>query len=420
MPRTVLDVTRLTTRAGHAVATGVDRVELAYVRRALAQDPERVGFAAIVAGRAVPVARDTVERFVDALDEKWRAGRGDQRAARALALRLGASLPEPTAETGSAVLDGALRGALNLRGQALFAANRTAVEAGDTYLHVSHIRLDRPKVFARLRDAGAKVALLIHDLIPIRFPEYAREGEDERHHRRMTTAIGAAGALIANSQDTARELALFAGEIGLPLPPTVAAPLGLEAGFAADEPPLVGSRPYFVTLGTIEPRKNHLMLLHVWRRLAERLGSAAPLLVVVGRRGWENEMVLDLIDRAPALRGTVIEVNDLPDAALVSLVKGARALLFPSFAEGFGLPLAEALALGAPAIASDLPAFREVGGDRFETIDPLDGPGWERAIEDYAADGSPRRAAAAEMISGYEAPTWERHFALVHDVTGLD
>lgn len=419
MPRTVLDVTRLTTRAGHAVATGVDRVELAYVRRALAQEPDRVGFAAIVAGRAVPVARDAVERFVDALDEKWRAGRGDRRAARALATKLGASLPEPAAETGSAVLDGALRGALNLRGQALFAANRTAVEPGDTYLHVSHIRLDRPKVFARLHEAGAKVALLIHDLIPIRFPEYAREGEDERHRRRMTTAIGAADALIANSQDTARELALFAAEIGQPLPPTVAAPLGLEAGFAADEPPLVGSRPYFVTLGTIEPRKNHLMLLHVWRRLAERLGSAAPLLVVVGRRGWENEMVLDLIDRAPALRGTVVEVNDLPDAALASLVKGARALLFPSFAEGFGLPLAEALALGAPAIASDLPAFREVGGDRFETIDPLDGPGWERAVEDYAADHSPRRAASLAMAEGYDAPTWDRHFELVRDVTNL-
>lgn len=419
MSRIVLDVTRLTTRAGHAVATGVDRVELAYARRALAQEPGRVGFAAIVGGRAVPVPREAVARFVEALDAKWRGGRGDHKAAQALARRLGATF-ELSAPAPPPALDEALRGALNLRGQAILAASRAAVAAGETYLHVSHIRLDRPQVFARIGKAGAKLVMLIHDLIPIRFPEYARAGEDDRHRRRMTTAIEAADALIANSEDTARDLAAFADEIGMTLPPTVAAPLGLEPDFAADAPPLVTPKPYFVTLGTIEPRKNHLLLLHVWRRLAERMGAETPTLVIVGRRGWENEMVVDLLERAHAIRGHVIEANDLPDTALASLVKGARALLFPSFAEGYGLPLAEALALGVPALASDLAAFREVGGGRVETLDPLDGPGWEAAVSDYAADPSPRRAQALARLRDYCAPSWNEHFAIVRETTGLD
>lgn len=420
MTRTVLDVTRLLTRAAHPIATGVDRVELAYARRALAQDAGRAGFAAIVGKRAVPLPHGDVASFVAAIDAKWRRGRPDGAGARRLAERLGASFPDRPEAAPSANRDEAFSQALQLRLKAMTSLRRPAVAPGETYVHVSHIRLDRPEVFARLKASGARVAMLIHDLIPIRFPEYARPGEDARHRRRMTTAIEAATTLIANSADTAADLAAFAAEIRRPLPPTLVAPLGLEAGFSAEVPALVSPKPYFVALGTIEPRKNHLLLLHVWRRLAERMGEATPTLVVVGRRGWENEMVVDLLDRCPAIRAHVIEANDLPDAALCALVKGARALLFPSFVEGYGLPLAEALALGAPAVVSDLEVFREIAGERVERLDPLDGPAWERAVLDYAADNSPRRAAALARAAGYGAPSWDEHFAAVREATGLD
>ena len=89
-------------------------------------------------------------------------------------------------------------------------------------------------------------------------------------------------------------------------------------------------------LGTIEPRKNHLLLLHLWRELAEALGDAAPKLLLIGRRGWENENILDLLERCPALQGKVMEYAGLPDAAVAGLLPGARALLFPPFAGGFG------------------------------------------------------------------------------------
>jgi hypothetical protein len=95
------------------------------------------------------------------------------------------------------------------------------------------------------------------------------------------------------------------------------------------------------------------------------------------------------------------------------LLAGARALLFPSFAEGYGLPLAEALALGTPAICSDLPALREVGGAVPEFLDPLDGPGWREAVLHYAASPAPRRDAQLTRLAGWQAPSWADHFRAV-------
>src|SRR5580698_988440 len=98
------------------------------------------------------------------------------------------------------------------------------------------------------------------------------------------------------------------------------------------------SEPYFVILGTIEPRKNHWLLLQVWRRLVERLGDRTPRLVVIGQRGWECENAVDMLERCEELRGVVTELPACPDVELTSYLRHARALLFPSFAEGYGMP----------------------------------------------------------------------------------
>lgn len=91
-------------------------------------------------------------------------------------------------------------------------------------------------------------------------------------------------------------------------------------------------------------------------------------------------------------------------------------MLFPSFAEGYGLPVAEALACGVPVICSDLPALREVGGDVPEYLDPIDGIAWMAAIEAYIADPSPRRAAQMQRLRAWQCPTWPDHFAGVLDL----
>ncbi|OYW39339.1 MAG: hypothetical protein B7Z42_06390 [Brevundimonas sp. 12-68-7] len=192
-------------------------------------------------------------------------------------------------------------------------------------------------------------------------------------------------------------------------PPIHAVHLGLEPTFLT---PLTAAtpRPYFVHIGTIEARKNLAFLLTIWRRLQEKMAEAAPQLVLVGRYGWENEAVLDHLERSPALRGLVHQASDLPDSALATLMASARALVAPSSVEGFDLPAVEASALGVPLIASDIPAHRELVPNA-RLIDPLDGLGWLDALE--KATRHPPKAPP------YVAPTWDRHFAEVAEHVGL-
>jgi glycosyltransferase involved in cell wall biosynthesis len=168
-----------------------------------------------------------------------------------------------------------------------------------------------------------------------------------------------------------------------------------------------------VVVGTIEARKNHLMLLNVWRRLVDRLGADAPGLLIVGQRGWEAEEVFRVLDRPGSLEGHVIEFNRCSDEELAAHLASARALLFPSLVEGYGLPLVEALAFGVPAIASDLTVFREIAGDIPNYLSPHDTVGWENAILDYARPDSESRTAQLKRLQGFTGPSWYSHFAKV-------
>jgi glycosyltransferase involved in cell wall biosynthesis len=179
-------------------------------------------------------------------------------------------------------------------------------------------------------------------------------------------------------------------------------------------------QPYFVVLGNIEPRKNHWMLLQLWRRLVDQHAAAAPRLVIIGQRAWECENVVDLLERCRQLRAFVIERASCGDEELVNMLRHARALLYPSFVEGFGLPIAEALSLGVPVIASDLAVFREFAGEVPEYADPLDGRRWLELIADYAQPYSARRAAQTARMPNFSAPTWAHHFERVdHFVSDL-
>ena len=169
--------------------------------------------------------------------------------------------------------------------------------------------------------------------------------------------------------------------------------------------------PHFVVVGTIEGRKNHELLLHIWQRMADG-GGSVPLLVIVGQRGWEAESVTAMLDCGSELKGSVLELGRCADDELAAIIAGARALLMPSFAEGFGLPVVEALELGTPVIASDLAVFREIAGDLPTYLDCLDAPAWEHAIRSFVQDG-PERQRQLDRIGGYRPPDWSRHFDIV-------
>lgn len=298
----------------------------------------------------------------------------------------------------------------------LIGASRKADFAGQLYLNVGHTGLDKRAHTAWIEQSCTRPVYFVHDLIPITHPEYCRPGEPEKHVRRIEAIFANSIGVIGNSQHTLDEFA--ARRTMRPMPHMLVAPLGVTAvdrSARREKAVPVPARPYFVMLGTIEGRKNHLLILNIWADLARRLGPASPLLVVVGQRGWESEQACDMLDRSEAIRGHVIELPRCDDAHLAAYMANARALLFPSFAEGYGLPLVEALAAGTPVIASNLSVFRELANDIPDYLSPIDGLGWSRTIEDYAEENSPARAAQVARMTGWHPPQWSDHFRLVDE-----
>jgi len=388
-PEIVLSLSRLLSRVLTNQPSGVDRVELSYARELMRQSPGRLSFSAWnpVFKRYGRLSSFWAGRYLDRIEERWTTGNQRPRARRKIDAFwwMVALFPLPIPRKR--------------------AADRRVL------IQPSPDTLDQPRLMSRIvtREGGAFIAL-VHDLIPIEHPEYARAGGDVIHRTRMATLARLADGLIANSHATAAGLARLLPQAHAPA--IRVAPLGTH-GAVRQPPKLVPpTEPYFVCLGTIEPRKNHLLLLNIWRRLADTTQNP-PRLLVIGKRGWENENIVDMLERCPAVAAHVDEINGMADADVSAALTGACALLMPSFAEGFGMPVAEALMVNTPVICSDLPALREAGGSAPEYLDPLDGTAWINAVLDYTDRQSERRKAALGRIDHWTPPTWHDHLAVV-------
>lgn len=395
MTTVILDISRLISRVRHATPSGVDRVEMAYARGLARLYGEDLHFAAVhPTGRYGRIERGTAIAYLDELQQRWSAedGASGQRSIPSILPWMLRLLPrKPVRQDGERPV----------------------------YVHVSpHHLTDRSKVQAILAAENARLLCMVHDLIPIEYPEYARVSGANLHRQRMETVAACADAVIVNSAATGLSFQPWIENSGRDIATHVAL-LGTEPiPAAADE--ALPQAPYFVCLGTIEPRKNHLLLLNLWRHFAETMPAAeVPRLVIIGRRGWENEQVLDMLERCPAIRTHVDEIAGCSDRRLATLLRNARALLMPSFAEGYGMPVAEALSVGVPVICSDIPAHREVGRDAPDYVDPLDGPKWKAIILDHAAKGSAWQG-QVERLPVWHAPGWDDHMAIVQQaIAGL-
>ncbi|WP_081077246.1 glycosyltransferase family 4 protein [Burkholderia pseudomultivorans] len=370
----LLDISRLLTRLSEGLLpTGVDRVGLAYVeryRRNARAVLSESGFSRVLPERVSQEAFDLLL-----------SSRPSRSAIRGLILR----------------------GILSLSQESLDDA---------VLLHTSHNGMEHLRYYQAMRRRGARSVFMVHDLIPLTHSEYCRPGVDDVHRRRIHTALRHADGLILNSHETRNTLDTEAQRAGLITPPNVVA--HLAPGIVSRERPAAPlNHPYFVMLGTIEPRKNHWFMLHVWRKLVEIMGKQAPKLVIIGRRGWECENVVDMLERCESIRQAVVEQSDCTDEHLRAWLLHARALIFPSFVEGYGMPLVEALAQSVPVLASDLCVFREIAGDIPDYLDPLDGPAWTARVQAYMDPSHSARTTQIMRLARFQVPTWEAHFQQV-------
>jgi glycosyltransferase involved in cell wall biosynthesis len=233
-----------------------------------------------------------------------------------------------------------------------------------------------------LKQGGVRVTTIVYDIIPISTPEYCTthlvEVFEEWFEWACRWTDGFACISRSVCEDLRKEVerrigAQAAGRrtygyfhLGSELDlkdATEAKDKALDAAFS-------GSQPVFLAVSTIEPRKNHDYLVDVFE-MVWAAGSKAKL-CIVGRVGWKCDDFMERATKHPQLGKNLFMFNSLNDNGLEYAYSKASALIFPSFAEGFGLPLVEAMQRGLPAIASDLPVFREVGGDYLCYCDPHD------------------------------------------------
>jgi glycosyltransferase involved in cell wall biosynthesis len=251
--------------------------------------------------------------------------------------------------------------------------------------------------------------VVVHDLALVRMPELFTLRKRVAMRALMRQSIAAATRIAtvseASRQDIARWLEVDPARIAL-LPgaahPSCAPASPAEVAAVSERYHL--RRPYVLTVGTLEPRKNLLTLLEAFDALGER-GRDLEL-VVVGGRGWHDRQMLRALEtRAP--QGRVRWLGYVPERDLGALYTGARLFVYPSRFEGMGLPVVEAMACGAPVIASDVAALREVGADAATFVPPGDSPALAAAIAGVLARPD-EPAARARRIARAADFSWPR------------
>ena len=392
----VLDITRLTSRVGRGPFTGVDRVELAYLDWCLSASEPLYGLARISGGHVV-LDRAGLLVFRSKLLGELPWGSRDIRA------RLGVKTPKARGEAES-----------DLRRLAVVRSGPNILPqlpvADGVYFNTGHSNLNKVSL-SGAREAGLTVATLVHDLIPLDWPQFQREGTVQRFEEKMRVVARYSDLIVANSADTESRARYYFDQWDAH-PDYVTSHLGLAP---CDENfrPSVNNRSYFVTIGTIEPRKNHGLLLDVWGQFESELpDDQIPALHIVGQRGWKNKETFKRLD---LWRGKcwLHEHNDMDDPALRQLLVGSHGLLFPTIAEGFGLPSLEAAQIGIPVLCGDLAIHREVLGDYPVYADLQDIYLWKKTILEQAKQRQ-KDLVHAHKAKKPKIPTWSDHFDAVH------
>lgn len=282
---------------------------------------------------------------------------------------------------------------ISATGFQLGASAKDHVPERAVYVNVGHISLAMPFYLRWLNERpDVTPVFMLHDVIPLDTPQYV-SASSARHHATMvaSTARYAAGLLVtttAAQMTVEKALKRFGRNDIMTLARHLPVPRVFDAPCAPD--PSLTDVNYFVICGSIEPRKNHGLLINVWRGLVRDMGASAPHLVIIGSPGWRSEEILEPIRESEPLRRHVHVACGLSSLPLKRLIAGAIGLLMPSHAEGFGLPLIEATRLGVPVIASDIAAHREVVDASALLLDPTAIHSWDKAIRAWALGGRPQ------------------------------
>lgn len=269
----------------------------------------------------------------------------------------------------------------------------------------------RPVVAKLLERQRIRYVGFVHDLMHLNFPEWWAPREQERIVGWYRFVANQATALLCASAATRSELERFLANLRPMVVPIITtglagALLPQAAGESATPMDLV-KPPYVLFVSTVEVRKNHRLLFYLWRRLREQLGDARlPTLVWVGKRGHLSDDLLTELANCRYLDGKVKWLQRVDDGQLIWLYRHSLFTVYPSLYEGWGLPVAESLALGKYCIAATSGALPEVGGDLIDYHDPLDLPQALELITRAILDPAYVAAKESAIVRTYRPLSW--------------
>lgn len=246
------------------------------------------------------------------------------------------------------------------------------IEAGSVFFDLDAAwmsRMKRSYLLPILKQQGVRIVAHIYDIISITHPQYCLE----RGVFNFMDFIGAhmqyADDIIVNARATVDELKKLALRVKVKLPTCHVVPLGADFGLmekvkedsvSKELVDVVKDRPYILMVGTIEPRKNHKLLLEAYDKRLKDLGYN---IIMAGYMGWNMEDFREKLVSHPEYNSRIFHFEGLKDTAINYLYQNAKFVAFCSYTEGYGLPIIEALQRGVPVLAADVPVLREVGGD---------------------------------------------------------
>jgi glycosyltransferase involved in cell wall biosynthesis len=285
----------------------------------------------------------------------------------------------------------------------------------DTFIALD-LNLDQgfPDAVARIRRQGARIVSVCYDLFPLQYPDCYPDAFVEDFRRWIREGLARSDAIVCISRSVANELGNYRDETSFPwLAPyqMESFRLGHDFGRAAEprevRPQIRGlfagspGRPVFMAVGWIDVRKNQQLLVKALDLLHEQ-GVIASL-VLFGQRSFTAAPLLRELRARPQSAARIVFIDDASDAEIDFAYRSSAALLYPSLAEGFGLPLVEALGCGAKVFASDIPVFRELASGSAVFFDPRDPGHLARLLHGFCKDGHyPVEAPGCE----FSWPSW--------------
>jgi glycosyltransferase involved in cell wall biosynthesis len=263
------------------------------------------------------------------------------------------------------------------------------------------------------RQQGFRQATLVYDATPCACPQFYNAGERQLFRAWLAQTCRTADLVLTISRHSKRDIEGFAAAEGLPCPPVEALRIGDtlltpdEWAYPIPRLGLAEGDRFVLMVSTLYGRKNHWLAYQGWRRLVEKYGPAeVPKLVLVGSQWRLADDVQALMAGDPLTRGRIVLAREVDDAELAGLYRHCLFSVYPSFYEGWGLPVAESLAFGKPCLASNTSSVPEAGGDLADYCDPVDVPGFVRAAERLLFDADYRAGRERQIRERYRPTGW--------------